>query len=123
MGLSVLMTYNKTIYFITSLVSLETRETSILSDTNKYPKCKDTPRHISFEIHLSTVFSKYSVSLLAFGRFSRHLKKVFYIHISLPTWLVKISFSPKDFQRHRQARSISFLSSIAKMRPTMTIES
>ena len=35
----------------------------------------------------------------------------------------KVSFSPKDFQRNGQADSIRPLSSIVKMRLTMTIES
>ena len=51
------MTYGKTIYMITYLVSLEMREISYLFNTNKYHKGKDTPRHIPIKIYLSTVFS------------------------------------------------------------------
>ena len=40
--------------------------------------------------------------------------------IFLPKSLVKISFSAKDFQRHRQACTISSLSSIIEIRLAMT---
>ena len=68
---------------------------------NKYHKCEDTLTHTSAEIHLSKVFYKCIVCFQAFKRFSRHLKKVFHVQKFLATWLVKVSFSPKDFQRHR----------------------
>ena len=98
MSLSDLMTYGKTIYMITYLVSLETREISYLFNTNKYRKGEDTPRHIPVEIHLSTVFYKcIIVCFQTFDKFSKHLEKVFHVQIFLPTWLVKISFSAKDF--------------------------
>ena len=97
MSLSVLMTYGKTIYMITYLVSLETREISYLFNANKYHKGEDTPRLIPVEINLATVFYKRIVCFQAFDKFSRHLKKVFHVQIFLPTWLVKISFSLKDF--------------------------
>ena len=56
MNLSVLMTHNKITNMITYLVSLETREISYLFNINKYYKGEDIPRHISIEIHFSTVF-------------------------------------------------------------------
>ena len=117
------MKYDKTIYMTTYLDFLETRETSYLFNINKYHKCKGTARHTHVKIHLSTVFYKCIVCFQAFERFSRHLKKVFYVQKFLATWLVNISFSPKDFQRHQQACSISSLFSIVKIRLTMTIES
>ena len=83
------------------LVSLKTKEISYLFNINKYHKCEDTPRQ-TVEIHLSTVFYKCIVCFGAFERFSRHLKKEFHVQKFLATWLVKVSFSPKDFQRHRQ---------------------
>ena len=91
------MTYGKIIYMITYLVSSETREISYLFNTNKYHKGEGTPRLIPVEINLATVFYKCIVCFQAFNKFSRHLEKVFHIQISLPAWLVKISFSPKDF--------------------------
>ena len=97
------MTYNKTIYMITYVVSLETREISYLFNVNKYHKCEDAPRHTSVEINLSTVFYKCIVCFQAFERFSRHLKKVFHVQKFLATWLIKISFNPKDSQRHQLA--------------------
>ena len=45
-------------------------------------------------------------------KFSGDLKIVFHVQIFLPTRLVKISFIPKYFQGHREACSISSLSSI-----------
>ena len=51
MSLLVLVTHGKSIYMVAYLVSLETREISSLFNTNKYHKGKDTPRHISVEIH------------------------------------------------------------------------
>ena len=56
MNLSVIITYDKTIYRTTHLVSLETREISYLFNINKYHKGEDTPRHTSVEIHLPTIF-------------------------------------------------------------------
>ena len=94
------------------LVSLETSETSYLLNVNKYHKGEDTHRHISVEIHLLKIFYKYIVCFQTFDRFSKHLEKAFHVQIFLPTWLVKISFLPKYFQRHRQTCSISSLSSI-----------
>ena len=85
------------------------------SQSNIY-KGEDTPRHISVEIHLSTVFYRCIVYFQAFDIFSRHLKKVFHVQIFLPTRLVKITFRPKDFQRHQQACSNSSPSSIVEMR-------
>ena len=117
------MTYDKTVYMITYLVFLETREISYLFNISKYHKWKDTARHTHVEIHLSAVFYKCIVCSKAFERFSRHLKKVFHVQNFLATWLVKISFSPKDLQRHQQACSISSLFSIVKIRLTMTFES
>ena len=91
------MTYGETIYMITYLVSLETREIGYLFNTSEYRKGEDTLRHIPVEIHLSTVFYKCIVCFQAFDKFLRHLEKVFHVQIFLPTWLVKISFIPKDF--------------------------
>ena len=119
---SVLMTYDKTVCMTTFLVFLETREISYLFNINKYHKCEDTARHTHVKIHLSTVFYKCIVCFQAFERFSRHLKKVFYVQKFLATWLVKISFSLKDLQKHHQACSISSLFSNVKIRLTMTIE-
>ena len=117
------MTHDKTVYMITYLVFLEMRAISYLFNINKYHKCEDTAKHNHVKIHLSTVLYKRIVCFQAFERFSRHLKKVFYVQKFLATWLVNISFSPKDFQRHQQACSISSLFSIVKIRLTMTIES
>ena len=98
MSLSVLMTYGKTIYMITYLVSLES-EISYLFNTNKYQNGEDTPMHIPVEIHMSTVLCKcIIVCFPTFDKFSKHLEKVFHVQIFLPTCLVKISFSPKDFK-------------------------
>ena len=60
---------------ITYLLSLERREVSYLSKINKYHTGQDAPRHISVEIHLSTVFYKCIICFQAFDRFSRHLEK------------------------------------------------
>ena len=79
------MSYDKTIYMITYLVPLETREISYLFDINKYCKDKDTPTHISVKMHLSTVFYKCIAYFKAFERFSRHLEKVFHVQIFLTT--------------------------------------
>ena len=117
------MTYDKTVYMITYLVFLDTREISYLFNITKYHKCEDTARHTHVKMHLSTVFYKCIVCFQVFERFLRHLEKEFYVQKFLATWLVNISFSPKDFQRHQQACSISSLFSIVKIRLTMTIES
>ena len=90
------MTYGKTIYMITYLVSLETREITHLFNTNKYHKAEDTPRHIPVEILLSTVFYKCIVCFQTFDKFSENLGKVFFVQIFLLSWLVENSFSPKD---------------------------
>ena len=87
MSLSFLMTCGKTIYMITYLVSLGTREISYLFNTSKYRKGEDTPRHISVKMHMSTVFYKCIVCFQVFDRFSRHLQKVFHVQIFLPIWL------------------------------------
>ena len=50
-----------------------------------------------------------------------HLGEISHLILTAPK-LVKISFSTKDFQRHRQTCSISSLSSIVKMRLAMTYE-
>ena len=50
------MTCGKTIFMITYLVSLEMREISYLFNINKYHTGEDTPRYISVEIHLPTIF-------------------------------------------------------------------
>ena len=92
MSLSVSMEYGKTVYMITYLVSLETREMNYLINTNKYHKSEDTPRHIPVEIHLSPVFYTCMVCFQAFDKFSRYLEKVFHVQI-----LLKIYFNPKDF--------------------------
>ena len=97
MSLSLLMTYGRIIYMITYLVSLETNEISYSFNINKYHKDEGTPRLISVEINLVTVFYKCIVCVQAFDKFSRHLEKVVHVQIFLPTWLVKMSFSPKDF--------------------------
>ena len=74
------------------------REISYLFNTNKYQKGEDTPRHIPVEIRLPRVFYKcIIICFQTFDKFSKRLEKVFHIQIFLPTWLVKISFSPKDF--------------------------
>ena len=83
------MTWGKTIYMITYLVSLETREKRYLFNTNKYRKGEDTPRHISVKTHLSTVFYKCIVCFQVFNKFSRHLQKGIHVQIFLPTWLPK----------------------------------
>ena len=49
MSFSVLMTYDKTIYMTTYLVSFKTREITYLFSISKYHKGEDTP--ISVEIH------------------------------------------------------------------------
>ena len=117
------MTYDKTIYMIMFLISLKRIEISYSFNINKFHGREDTPRHISVKIHLSTVFYKSTVCFKAFAKFPRHLEKVFHAQIFLPTWLVKIYSNPKVFKKHRQACSISSLSSIVKMRLTMIIES
>ena len=73
------MAYGKTIYMITYLVSLETRQINYSFNTNKYHKAEDTPRHIPVEIHLPTVAYKCMVCFKAFDKFSRHLEKVFHV--------------------------------------------
>ena len=89
------MTYGKIIYMIAYLVSLEAREISYLFNTNnKYHKGEDTPRHILSK-YICRQFSV--VCFQVFDKFSRHLEKLFQVQTFLPTWLVKISFSPKDF--------------------------
>ena len=56
-------------------------------------------------------------------RFSRHLEKsVDCVQIFLSTRFVKISFSLKYFQRHREACAVSPCFSIVKMRLTMMHE-
>ena len=63
------MTYDKTIYMITYLDFLETRDTSYLFNINKYHKCEDTASYTHVEIHLSAVFYKCIVCFHAFERF------------------------------------------------------
>ena len=75
------MTYDKTIYVITYLASLGTREITYLFNINKDHKGKETPRHISVKIHLWTVFYKCIVCFFTFNRFSRLLEKVFHVQI------------------------------------------
>ena len=70
---------------ITYLVSLETKEISYLSNTNKYHKGEDTVRHIPVEIHLLTVFYKCIVCFQALDKFSKHLEIVFHVRKFLPT--------------------------------------
>ena len=77
------MPYNKTIYMITYLVSLEKREISYLLNTNKFHKDEDTPRHVSVEIYLLTVF----YSVLYVFRLSTNSQDISRTDI-LPVWLV-----------------------------------
>ena len=71
---------------ITYLVSLEKIEISYLLNTNKFHKDEDTPRHVSVEIHLLTVFYKCAVCFQAFNKFTRHFSYRYF------TGLVGINF-------------------------------
>ena len=69
---------------------------------------------------MSTVFYKCIAYFQTFGK--AHEKSISRIDIFTNS-VVKVRFSRKDFQRHRQARSVSSLSAIVKLRLTMTHES
>ena len=60
-------------------------------------KARKIRKHISVEI----IYRQFSISHWMrsdLERFSKHLKKVFHVHIFLSSRLVKISFTTKDFQ-------------------------
>ena len=65
-----------------------TQRPSNIYNKNEVDRTAYQTTFVKANIHLDIFMSKY-IYFQAFGRFSRHLKKVF------P--LVKISFSPKDF--------------------------
>ena len=70
---------------------METREINYFSNTKKYHKGEDTPRHIPVEIHLPTVFNKRIICFQAFDKFSRHLEK------SISSSDIFTSFVSKNF--------------------------
>ena len=67
------MTYDKTVYMITYLVFLDTREMSYLFNITKYHKCEDTARHTHVKID-----SKDFQSILRTEIFSNLVSKYFF---------------------------------------------